>query len=210
MHLYCDFRASLAPSGWDLKWLSSAWRCRYVYIHPMNVPLDALQGMLYFLLEKMILRIQQFLRNICITKVNQQRSCVFCYIWSTTKTTGQVFLTTGLIMFRLGFLQGTSCSTCCRLRSASSKTSGVEVGPSMAIYSSTRWDGSLSINFVGSLVTGMFENVNKNGWNKWLRWLANDVPPMVFGIFKHPSCETKTPLVVWHIMWIMWISDKTM
>lgn len=59
MHLYCDFRASLAPSG-DLKWLSPAWRCRYVYI----VPLDALQGMLYFLLEKM--RIQQFLRNIYV------------------------------------------------------------------------------------------------------------------------------------------------
>lgn len=32
------------------------------------------------------MRIQQFLRNIGRTKVNQQKSCVFCYIWSTTKT----------------------------------------------------------------------------------------------------------------------------
>lgn len=63
----------------------------------------------------------------------------------------------------------------------------------MVVYTST----SLVLWLLGCWKT------RKNGWNKWLRWLANDVPPIVFGNFKHPSCETKTPLVVCRIMCIM-------
>ena len=80
-----------------------------------------------------------------------------------------------------------------------------------AIYSSTRWDGSLYINFVGSLVTGMLENAEK--WmEQMVEMVGQRCPTHCFWQFQTSQLWNKntTSCLSYHVHHVnIWQNDVT-